>query len=380
MGGIAVQEYFSGDTNWLLLLSLVLGSAALAFLGDILGFKYGKQRISLFGLRPKYTSRLITAIMGGVIAVVVLAVLSVLSQDVRTALFSMNYIQQQLFDLRFQLNESQAVAAQALEDLAGQHETLQATVASLDVARLDLETLRNDRFLLEQEKAELEASVRGMREESDQLKRALRTMKSEAIAVSANTLLAQRAFEPGSTREEVLAGLEELKQAVRLNVLRRVSDQALSRLRDIPVESDQEAEAALAEAIVEAEERCYVRALSRENVAFGEAIPLRLEMGASFLIYPDGEPVYRKTYDPQEPGFQPEEVLHIFLRELKIQAINDGILPDPATNNVGTLEGEAFFEAVDTLQAIHTPVIIDALASGDIYTEGPVVIQLSFEE
>ena len=164
-----MQEYFSGDTNWLLILTLVLGSAALAFLGDILGFRYGKQRISLFGLRPKYTSRLITAIMGGVIAVIVLAVLSVLSQDVRTALFSMNYMQQQLFDLRFQVSESQAVAAQALEDLSEQHETLQATIASLDVARVDLETLRNERFLLEQEKAELEASVQGMREESDQL-------------------------------------------------------------------------------------------------------------------------------------------------------------------------------------------------------------------
>ncbi|MCR4817943.1 MAG: DUF3084 domain-containing protein [Fretibacterium sp.] len=375
-----MQEFFSGDTNWLLLLSLVLGSAALAFLGDILGFRYGKQRISLFGLRPKYTSRLITAIMGGVIAVVVLAVLSVLSQDVRTALFSMNYIQQQLFDLRFQLNESQAVAEQALDDLSVQHETLQATIASLDVARLDLETLRNDRFLLEQEKAELEASVQGMREESDQLKRALRTMKNEAIAVSANTLLAQRAFEPGSTRAEVISGLEDLKQTARLNVFRRVSDQALSRLRDIPLESDAEAEAALVDSITGMESRCYVRALSQENVAFGETIPLRLEMGTSFLIYPDGTPVYRKTYDPQEPGFQPEEVLHIFLRELKMQSIRDGILPDPATNNVGTLEGEAFFSAVEELQSIHTPVIIDALASGDIYTEGPVVIQLTFEE
>ncbi|MCR5346336.1 MAG: DUF3084 domain-containing protein [Fretibacterium sp.] len=375
-----MQEYFSGDTNWLLLLSLVLGSAVLAFLGDILGFRYGKQRISIFGLRPKYTSRLITAITGGLITVIVLAVLSVLSQDVRTALFSMNYIQQQLFDLRFQVTESQAVAAQALEDLAGQHETLQETVASLDIARVDLETLRNERFLLEQEKAELEASVQGMREESDQLKRALRTLKDGAIAVSAHTLLAQCAFEPGTSREDILAGLESLKQAVRLNVLRRVSDQALSRLRNLPVESDAEAEAELVESILGTESRCYVRALSRENVTFGESIPLRLEMGTSSLIYPDGEPVYRRMYDPQEPGFQPEEVLHTFLRDLKMQTIRDGVLPDPATNNVGTLDGEAFFSAVDELQEIQTPVIINALASGDIYTEGPVIIQLAFEE
>ena len=119
---------FSGSgANWFLILSLILGSAALAFLGDVLGFRYGKQRISIFGLRPKYTSRLITAITGGVITVIVLGVLSAFSQDVRTALFSMNYLQQQLLDLRFQLNQSQEIADQAQEALAEQQVRMQVT-------------------------------------------------------------------------------------------------------------------------------------------------------------------------------------------------------------------------------------------------------------
>ena len=368
------------NTSWFLILTLVLGSAVLAVLGDMLGFKYGKQRISLFGLRPKYTSRLITAITGGVIAVALLAALSVLSQDVRTALFSMKYVQQQLVDLQFQLNESQYVASQAQADLAEQQERMEAAAASLDLARLDLDTLRNDRLLLEQEKAELEAEVQGMREESDQLKRALRTMKNQTIAVSANVLLAQAAFPPETTGEEAEGGLEELKQQARLNVLRRVSDQNLSRLRTLPLEFAPEEEAAVLKGLTGSEDRLYVRALSRENVAFGEAIPIRLELGLSSLIYSDGEVVHRKMYDAQQPGFDPEEVLHIFLRELKMRAIRDGVLPDPATNNVGTLDGEVFFEAVETLSSIHSPVIVNALASGDIYTEGPVVISLMFQE
>ena len=47
---------------------------------------------------------------------------------------------------------------------------------------------------------------------------------------------------------------------------------------------------------------------------------------------------------------------------------------------MGTLDGESFFEAVETLHGIHEPVIVNALASGDIYTEGPVVITLTFQE
>ena len=99
---------FLTDTNWLLILSLIFGSALLAILGDILGSKYGRQRISVFGLRPKYTGRLITAMTGALIAVGTLGVISVFSQDVRTALFGMKYIQQQIYDLQFKLTESQA--------------------------------------------------------------------------------------------------------------------------------------------------------------------------------------------------------------------------------------------------------------------------------
>ena len=75
-----------------------------------------------------------------------------------------------------------------------------------------------------------------------------------------------------------------------------------------------------------------------------------------------------------------EEIMHIFLRELRNKAISDGILPEPATNNVGTLDGEAFFSAVEELAEINEPVIISAIASGDIYTEGPVVISIFFEK
>ena len=372
---------FSGSgANWFLILSLILGSAALAFLGDVLGFRYGKQRISIFGLRPKYTSRLITAITGGVITVIVLGVLSAFSQDVRTALFSMNYIQQQLLDLRFQLNQSQEIADQAQEALAEQQVRMQVTTASLDLARLDLDSLRNDRLLLEQEKSDLAASVQGLRDESEQLKQALHTMRSGSIALSANVLLAQGAFEPGTSEEEARKGLEDLKQRARVAALVRMSELLPSSPRSVSVTFDPEEEASLLKRIEDAPDRLYVRAISRENVAFGEEVGVRFEVGRSLLLYSDGDVIYRRVYNAQAQDFDAEEALHSFLRDLKVSAIHEGVLPDPATNNVGTLRGEEFFDAVETLRSIHTPVIINGLASGDIHTEGPVNVRLSFQE
>ena len=365
--------FFSG-TNWLLIFSLIFGSAALSVLGDSIGSKYGKKRISLFGLRPKYTSKLITAMTGALIALGILTVMSTISQDVRTALFGMKLLRQQMYDLQFQLNQSEKDTSQMRESLA-------EASASLDLTSFELNSMRNEQILLEQEKHELEASLRIMREESEQLKHDLKALKSEAIALSANVLLGQKAFEPGLTREEITQGLNTLKQQVRLNVLAKISDQAFTILRDIPIEFDSAIEAELIDELVSSDERQYVRALSGENYTVGEnlRIMIRLQNGPSILTYRDGEAIYRKFF-MNNGNRSSEEILHVFLKELRNKAINDGILPDPATNNVGTLDGEAFFDAVEELGRINAPVIINAIASGDIYTEGPVVIDILFEE
>ncbi|MBQ4430427.1 MAG: hypothetical protein II877_02905, partial [Synergistaceae bacterium] len=254
--------------------------------------------------------------------------------------------------------------------------------ASLDLTGFELDTMRNDKLILEQQKLELEAALRVMREESSQLKQELRALRSEAIALSANVLLGQTAFEPGLSRDEIKEGLAALKQRVRLNVLARVSGQSFARLVDIPVEFDAESEEALINALLISDERQYVRALSGENYTVGEnlRVMIRLETGTSILTYHDGEPVYRKFFRLDGAKSTPEDILHTFLRELRTKAINDGILPDPSENNVGTLGGESFFNAVDRLGKIQDSVIISAVASGDIYTEGPVVIDIEFEE
>lgn len=366
---------FVEDTNWLPILSLILASAGLSVLGDSVGSKWGKKRVSIFSMRPKNTSRLITALTGALIAVGILAVMAGLSQDVRTALFGMKMLKQQMYDLQFQLTMKE-------RDTENMRATLAEASASLDLTGFELDTMRNDRVLLEQEKRELEAALRIMREESSQLRQELKSLRSESIAISANVLLGQTAFDAGSTREEITAGLNALKQRVRLNVLTRISGQSLTRLRDVPVEFDAKTEEALAAALMSADIRQYVRAMSGENYTVGEnlRVMVRLETGASILTYRDGSPVYRKFVDRSSSKSTPEEILHIFLRELRNKAINDGILPEPSTNNIGTLDGESFFSAVDRLGRITAPVMISASASGDIYTEGPVVIDISFEE
>ena len=368
---------FLSNTNWLLIFSLVMGSAILSVLGDSVGSKYGKKRISLFGLRPKRTSQLITALTGGLIAVGILTITSFISRDVRTAFFGMKVLHQQLYNLQFQLSQSEENATQMRVSLA-------EAAASLDLTGFELDSMKNEAVILEQQKKDLEASLRVLREESEILKREIKSLKSESVALNANLLLGQTAFEPGLTRYEIIAGLNELKRAVRLNVLERISNESFTQLRDVPIEFDSEQEAKLIISLASSDIRQYVRALSVENYTIGEnsKILVRYESGTSLIIYPEGTPVYRKFFlnDKANTNNSAEQILHIFLRELRNKAIKDGILPEPSSNNVGTLDGEAFFAAVDTLNKITSPVIINAIASRDIYTEGPVIINILFEE
>jgi len=48
------------EMNWTLILILVAVSAIVAYMGDLVGMRVGKKRVSIFGLRPKSTSSIIT--------------------------------------------------------------------------------------------------------------------------------------------------------------------------------------------------------------------------------------------------------------------------------------------------------------------------------
>src|SRR5690606_30025376 len=85
-----------------LILMLVFIGGLIAYLGDKVGMRIGRRRLTLFGLRPKHTSTLVTITTGILIAAASVTVLSIASEDVRTALFRMQELQQALVTTRAQ--------------------------------------------------------------------------------------------------------------------------------------------------------------------------------------------------------------------------------------------------------------------------------------
>jgi myosin heavy subunit len=69
------------------ILGLLIMGAAIAYLGDRIGSKIGKKRLSILGLRPKHTAIIMTIFTGMVITFTTLYVSALVAPNIRLALF-----------------------------------------------------------------------------------------------------------------------------------------------------------------------------------------------------------------------------------------------------------------------------------------------------
>lgn len=115
----------------ILVLTIALLGGVIALLGDRVGMKVGKKRLSLCGLRPKYTSMIITVVTGILIAGTTLLLLTLVSNDVRTALFRMKALQTELVQTRSDLDEAKT----RLRQVEAETKALQESKVALEVER-----------------------------------------------------------------------------------------------------------------------------------------------------------------------------------------------------------------------------------------------------
>ena len=137
----------------LLIVVLIITGGAIAFIGDRLGSKVGKKKLSIFGLRPRYTSIIVTIFTGVCITTLTFGVMAAASQNVRTALFGMEKLNQKMKTTQADLN-------QATADLQMAQQQQQEANDALDQSRKDVETLKAQQQELEAESQRLQEGNR----------------------------------------------------------------------------------------------------------------------------------------------------------------------------------------------------------------------------
>ncbi len=87
-------------SGWLFIIFLLLLGGLLSTLGDLLGSKIGKARLSILKLRPKKTAILITILTGSIISASSLSLMILVNRQLRLGLFRLGDLQKKLQDSR----------------------------------------------------------------------------------------------------------------------------------------------------------------------------------------------------------------------------------------------------------------------------------------
>ena len=383
-------------------LVLMVMGGLIAYLGDKIGSKVGKKRMTLFGLRPKYTSIIVTIISGTLISFLTVAVMAVVNENVRVALFGLNklyaemeQLNQEIADKNKALDEGKALLAKRTQEVADMERRtgeisseLQQVEAqrryaesqlyvvrrAYEEAQKDVKASAEEIKELENTKQELTGTISRLDEEKEWLIKNIENIREGTVIFRAGQVLTSAVVDENMTEEtaaQVLGSvLRDINTALRerlniqdenavvINVQRREFEDTVRQITMSPVKK-------------------LVRVRAAGNIILGESTIVDFDIHDNLLVYRQGETVY--SADMAEYGAYKNhdlKVLH-FLRDINTAAKEKGVLPDPITGNIGQLDSREMLDVIQQVKELDGRCRLVATAKHDVYTAGPVVIDVA---
>ena len=386
-------------SGWLLIVALLALGGVLATLGDRLGSRVGKARLSLFNLRPRRTAVLITVLTGSLISALSLGLMLLVSERLRTGLFELDRLEQTLRDSRARVALQQA-------DLQRAERGRQLALTGLHDAETKSKLAEQRALTLRRELRPLQEQRRRLEEERSRLSRDVQTRDAEIKRTEA---------ELASVRQKINAGEKELKTLeANLIALRRgdvviTTGQALATAK-VRLQRPEQAKEVITALLQQANRMAFSRVLpgqpvdkqillvSRGDIAKLEQLMSRrgswvvsilsaanvLKGEKQILAFPDirpnrevvalGEVLATTTLDPEERDVdQVRRRLNLLLAAAYARAqrqgtLTDGLQYDPsAFNQLGRRL---------TDRPAGQAVALEAVALRSAETPDPIVIEL----
>lgn len=135
---------------WLIII-ISLVSMVIAYMGDVLGKRIGKRRISIFGLRPKHTAVLITIITGAIISIATFALLLASSEQIRIMLLKTEELQAQKIELSKGVSDLRRDVTQLSDQILTSQKLLEEANAERDKSKALTDEYRSDVEILSTE-------------------------------------------------------------------------------------------------------------------------------------------------------------------------------------------------------------------------------------
>ena len=380
-------------------LVLMIMGGVIAFLGDKIGSKVGKKRLSLFGLRPKYTSIIVTIISGILISFLTIAALAVVNENVRVALFGLSRLQERMANLNQEIevknkeleegkqqlkernkeykymtlrSENISKELERVESQRAYAETeLSVVQKAYDEARQGVEASAEEIEKLEKTKEELSGNISKLNKEKESLLGNIAAIREGTVVFRAGQVLTDAVVDENMTKEQseqVLGSiLNDINNLLKDRMNVKDKDVYLVRMPQVSFDS-------AVEKVKEAKNKKLVRVVAAGNLILGEPAIVEFDVFDNNLIFLKDETIMKAEMLNYGNLKRPDAQVLRLLNDLNHYAKGKGVLPDPITGKIGQLEGQELLNVIEKVKAYNSKCTLIIKAKKDIYSEGPLLI------
>ena len=379
-----------------LILVLAVVGGVIAFIGDRLGTRIGKKKLSIFGLRPRHTAVIVTIFTGICITTVTFGIMAAVSENVRTALFGMDRLNALIADTRAALDFTSGELERAKneqEQASGELKKSEEEIARLEAeqgelrAESDRLSAGNRALMMEKEglislngrlsgeNETLQTDIQTLGVRANELRENILNLREGNIVYQAGEIIASGTIPAGLSHDEIERGMAGIAQLGTRNISTRLGENHTDQ--DIWIYGP-EYESAV-QTIMNSPVDMVVRIVAAGNLVRGDEIRATIQLYPNRIIYRGGELIAARVYAPEGQGPAAEQAVVSFLRDVNEAASAKGILPDPIRGTVGVIEGAEFYGLVQELMAHTGNVVLSAYAAADTDAMGPLRLRFKVE-
>lgn len=402
-----------------IMILVLIFSGIIAYIGDRIGMKAGKKRVSLFGLRPRYSSIIITVMTGILIALLTISILLFTYTNLRQALFNINDVLDRLQGLNQKLAERDQELEELkneidqktteLEKLSQQRNELTAelqnteqeykeTREDLEKAHQEIEELKKTReelqkniALLEEEKTTLEDQVNELNQKISTLTEDYEEVKELAtqyrtgmvyymgknIVYQKGDIVYSKVLEAGQSQSEIIDDLNQMldeanKVAKEKNI--KVDEQTGQALR---IKYEDISNVAKILYNMEEDQKVIVSLVASFNVPEDDWLSVNFLLNRNFRVFRKDDVIANKTINASLSTENLEKELKALLDTINGKAIQKGILPD-SQGQVGSLDFSEFYNLLNKIKTIEGEVKVEVIATEDIWREDRLGDNITF--
>jgi uncharacterized protein (DUF3084 family) len=430
--------------NALILFIFVVVCGFIAYWGDLLGRRMGKRRLSLFGLRPRYTAIVTTTITGMLIAIMTIALLAALSSEFRymirrgadvvhdykiarhkymAALDELNAqkritaaarseaesavlqrdrladeiasITKDLKRLKADLHLKEAALVQAERNLASAKGDLTSAHREIVARRKDIERRKAEIASLEARRDRLIENTR--RYLSSILDPRFKALRERRVIFGRGEELARKVIDcsqpTGQIKSDIMALLSEADQNARkagstegknkraIEILPKSMTDAAGRERFL---SESENIQAIAEQIAAGSGSVVALIFSVGNSIEAEQALVDIQLYHNQHVYSAGQEVASTVIDGSASRGEVFGQITSFLRsQVRPAAMEKGIIPasdEGGQPSVGQMSGDQILDLVEQLKAVGKTMRIKALAADETWSAGPLMLRMVVDD